>query len=121
MPDTSPAPPGEGADGGDATPPKESSVDYAILLAPAIAAVIGGVIVAYRTGELWRLAVVAIGGTILGYVACLTVLFTVGHALEREGILRGRAVYVFFLLDMAVGVGVAIANAVLASTGADSR
>jgi hypothetical protein len=109
-------PPSQRATDDEQTPPKESTVDYVILVAPAIAGVLGGVIVAYRTGDLWPLAVVVIGGTIVGYVACAAVLFTVGHILERRGSLHGRAADAFFVLDMAVGVLAAVAIAVLATS-----
>src|SRR4029453_12369823 len=82
------------------TPPKESIIDYLILLAPAIAAVIGGVIAAFWTGDLCPLAV----------------FFTVGHVLERRGSLHGRAANAFFVFAMAVGVFAAITIAVLAAS-----
>jgi hypothetical protein len=110
-----PSPSQDAVDDGQ-RPPKESIIDYLILLAPAIAALIGGVIVAFWTGDLWPLAVVFIGGTVVGYVACAAMLFTVGHILERRGSLHGRAAHAFFVIDLAVGVVAAIAIAVLATS-----
>ena len=110
-----PSPSRDAVDDGQ-KPPKESIVDYLILLAPAIAAVIGGVVVAFWTGDLWPLAVVVIGGTVVGYVACAAVFFTVGHILERSGSLHGRAAYAFFVFDMAVGVIAAMTIAALATS-----
>jgi hypothetical protein len=116
MPDARrPRPNGHAGDDGQA-PPKESIVDYLILLAPAIAAVIGGVIVAFRTGDFWPLAMVVVGGTVVGYVACAAVFFTIGHILERRGRLQGRAADAFFVFDMAVGVFAAITIALLAAS-----
>jgi len=116
MPDAlRPAPNRHAGDDGQ-TPPKESIIDYLILLAPAIAAVIGGVIVAFWTGDLWPLAVVFVGGTVVGYVACAAMFFTVGHVLERRGSLQGRAAKAFFVFAMAVGVFAAITIAVLAAS-----
>jgi hypothetical protein len=52
---------------------------------PLITAVIGGVIVALRTGSLGALVMVVIGGTLAGYIASLVILFTVGRSLEHRG------------------------------------
>lgn len=81
---------------------------------PAVAALIAGIIVAIRTGNLWALAVVAVGGTVVGHITSLTVLFTIGWYLQRRRV-RGWAVRAFILIDVAVGVVAAVAIAILAS------
>jgi hypothetical protein len=82
---------------------------------PAMTALISGVVVAFRTGSLGALAVVVVGGTLVGYVACLTILFTVGHRLEQRGVSR-RVANAFLVLVVAVGVIAALAVAVLVSS-----
>jgi hypothetical protein len=74
---------------------------------PAITSLIAGVIVAFRTGSLGALVVVVIGGTLVGYIASLVVLFTVGHMLEQQGVGR-RVANAFVVLDVAVGVVAAL-------------
>jgi hypothetical protein len=85
---------------------------------PAVTALAGGLIVGFTTGSLWALAVVVIGGTVVGYIACLTILFTVGWFLQRLRVRSGIA-NAFLLVDLAAGVLAAIAVAVLASIEVD--
>jgi hypothetical protein len=82
---------------------------------PAVTALVGGVVLGLRTGSVGTLAVVAICGTLVGYIASLTVLFTLGRYLELRRV-RGRLATAFLVLDVAVGVAGAIAIAILAST-----
>ena len=74
---------------------------------PLVTSLIAGVIVAFRTGSLGALVVVVIGGTLVGYIASLVVLFTFGHMLQQGGVGR-RVANAFLVLDIAVGVGAAL-------------
>ena len=80
---------------------------------PAVAAVVGGVIVAAATGNLGALLVVALGGTIVGYVAGLVVLFAGGGFLA--GRVGERVANGFLVFVVAVSVAAALAVAVSAS------
>jgi hypothetical protein len=81
---------------------------------PAVAASVSGIILAIRTGNLWALAVVAVGGTVVGYITSLTVLFTIGWYLQRRRV-RGWAIRAFVFIDVAAGVVAAVAIGILAS------
>jgi len=74
------------------------------------------VIVALRTGSLGDLAQVLIGGTLAGYATSVITLFTVGHALEQQGV-GSRVANAFLILVMVIGVAAAIAVAVSVDSG----
>ena len=79
---------------------------------PAVAAVIGGVMVAFATGNPLAFVGVALGGTLVGYVTGLLVLFTFGGALEGVG---ARVANLFLVLVVALSVAGALAVAFAAS------
>ncbi len=81
---------------------------------PAVTALIGGVVLGVASGSFQTVLVVGIGGTIVGYVVSLTILFTVGRHLERRRATT-RTADAFVKITVAVGVLAAIAVAVLAS------
>jgi hypothetical protein len=80
---------------------------------PAVAAVVGGVIVAVATGNVLVLLGVALGGTLVGYVVGLVALFTVGWFLSPR--VGKRVANVFLVLVVAVSVAASLAVAVAAS------
>lgn len=104
----------------DYTVLKDTGLSCALVLLgwipPLVAAGVSGVIVALRTGSLGDLAQVLIGGTLFGYVASLITLFTVGHALEQEGV-GARVANAFVIVVLVIGVAVAIAVAVMVDSG----
>lgn len=83
---------------------------------PVVVALLGGVIVGFRTGSLGALVVVVIGGTLAGYIASLIILFTVGHSLQqrRAGSLVAK---VFVILVVIVGAAAACTVAVAVDRG----
>ncbi len=99
--------------------PPSSALDgdgtlYAFLflgwIPPAVAAVVGGLIVAFATGNIFALVGVALVGTVVGYVACLAVLFTIGNLLA--GRVGERVANGFLVLNVAFSVAAALAVAV---------
>jgi hypothetical protein len=85
---------------------------------PAIAAVISGIVVGIASASLLAFAVVAVAGTVVGYVVCLVSLFTVGAWFEKRARLRrlgARAAEVVYWTMMLSGVPAAIAVALLVS------
>jgi hypothetical protein len=104
----------------DYTVLKDSGLGCAMVLGgwipPLVAAGVGAVIVALRSGSLGDLAQVLIGGTVGGYIASLIALFTVGHLLERRGV-GARMANAFLYLVFAVGIAVAITVAVSVDSG----
>ena len=69
-------------------------------------------IVAFATGNILAFVGVAIGGTVVGYVAGLVTLFTVGWFLE--GRVGERVANAFLVLTVAFSVAAALAVAVAA-------
>ena len=80
---------------------------------PAVAAIVGGVVVAFATGNVLAFFGVALGGTLAGYVAALVLIFTIGNALG--GHVGERVANGFLVSVVAVSVAVALAVAVSAS------
>ena len=80
---------------------------------PAVAAVVGGVVVAFATGNALAFVGVALGGTLVGYVVALVVLFALGWVLA--GRVGERVANLFLVLVVAVSVAAALAVAVAAS------
>jgi hypothetical protein len=76
-----------------------------------ITALLGGVILGLRTGSIGRAVIVIVGGTVVGWIAMLLLVFTVGWYLEQHGRL-GRP-GVFESIAVAFGVVVTILFAVL--------
>ena len=114
MPKTTP-----GQDTGDDRAPtalEDPGTGQAFLLLgwipPAVAAVVGGVMVAFATGNPLALVGVALGGTVVGYITGLLVLFTFGGVLEGVG---ERVANLFLVLVVAVSVAAALAVALAAS------
>ena len=100
----------------EASPLEDTGTFQAFILMgwilPAVTSLIAGVIVAFMTGSLGALVVIVIGGTLVGYIASLVVLFTVGHMLEQRGV-GARVANAFLVIDVAVGVIAALVVAVL--------
>ena len=80
---------------------------------PAVAAVVGGVIVAFATGNVLAFFGVVLGGTLAGYATALVLLFTVGDLLA--GLVGERVANAFLVSVVAVSVAAALAVAVSAS------
>jgi hypothetical protein len=74
-----------------------------------ITAIISGVIVGLQTGNFGSALLVIVGGTLVGWIAMLVLVFTVGHALEQNGLL-GRAP-VFEGISVVLGILATIAFA----------
>jgi hypothetical protein len=74
-----------------------------------VAAIISGVFVGLQTGDVGRALVVIVGGTLVGWIAMLVLVFTVGNVLEQNGLL-GRAP-VFEGISVVLGVLATIAFA----------
>lgn len=80
---------------------------------PAVAAVVGGVMVAFATGNILALVGVALGGTVAGYVMSLALVFTVGYVLA--GHVGERVANALLVSIVAVSVATALAVALSAS------
>ena len=82
----------------------------------AVAAVIGGVVIAFLSGRIEALPVVAVSGTVVGYVVCLICLFGIAQPLAKRG-LSSSAADRAFAGSMLSGAPAAIVVAVLGSIG----
>jgi hypothetical protein len=78
-------------------------------LPTGITAIISGVIVGLLTANVGSALIVVVGGTLLGWISMLLLVFTVGNVLEQNGIL-GKA-GVFESISAAFGILVTIAFA----------
>ena len=74
-----------------------------------ITAIISGVFVGLQTGDVGRALLVIVGGTLVGWIAMLVLVFTVGNVLEQNRLL-GRAP-VFEGISVVLGVLATIAFA----------
>jgi hypothetical protein len=74
-----------------------------------ISAIVSGLIVGLRTGNIGSALVVVVGGTLVGWIASLMLVFTVGSFLEQAGLLRKAGV--FETLSVVFGIAVTIAFA----------
>ena len=74
-----------------------------------IAAMVSGVIVGLQTGNAGSALIVVVGGTLVGWIAMLVLVFTVGHLLEEHGLL-GRTP-LFEGISVVLGILVTIAFA----------
>ena len=74
-----------------------------------VTAIISGVIVGVLTGNLGSALVVFVGGTLVGWIAMLVLVFTVGNALEQEGLLRRAGVFEAVCVVFGVVVTIAFA------------
>ena len=74
-----------------------------------VTAIISGLIVGLWTGNIGSALVVVVGGTLVGWIAALVLVFTVGSFLEQAGLLRKAGV--FETLSVVFGIAVTIAFA----------
>jgi hypothetical protein len=96
------------------TPPDAGAVQLLIFLGwvpTGVTALIGGVIVGLRTGSVGRALITVVGGTVVGWIAVLVLVFTVGWYLEQHGRLPRTGI--FESIAVGFGVLVTIAFAVL--------
>lgn len=74
-----------------------------------ITAIISGVIVGFLTGNVGSALMVVVAGTLLGWIAMLVLVFTVGNYFEQEGLLSKAGV--FETISVVFGIIVTIAFA----------
>jgi hypothetical protein len=77
----------------------------------SITALVSGVIVGLHSGSVGRAVITVVGGTVVGWIAMLVLVFTIGWYLQEHHRL-GRA-GIFEAICVAFGVLVTIAFAVL--------
>ena len=82
----------------------------------AVAAVIGGIAVAILTSTFDAFVVIALAGTVVGYVVCLFCMFGIGLALAKRNISARVADWVFGGIMLSGAAG-AIVVAILGSIG----
>ena len=58
-----------------------------------LTAIISGLFVGLQTGNIGNALIVIVGGTLIGWIAMLVVVFTVGNALEQNGLLGPVGVF----------------------------
>ncbi len=95
------------------TPVDAGGVQLLVLLGwmpTGITAIFAGVIVGLLTGNVSRAAGVVVGGTLLGWIAMLLLVFTVGNWLEQDGLLPRSGL--FEAISVVFGVVVTIVFAV---------
>ena len=74
-----------------------------------ITAIISGVIVGFLTDNVGSALVVVVGGTLVGWIAMLVLVFTVGSFLEQEGLLPKAGVFEAIALVFGMVVTIAFA------------
>jgi hypothetical protein len=58
-----------------------------------LTAIISGLFVGLQTGNIGNALIVIVGGTLIGWIAMLVVVFTVGNVLEQNGLLGPVGVF----------------------------